>query len=152
MQEDILTQILTKNYAEKEFTLGKGLLKVKLRTISVKEQLEIEDQVSKIDSSRVYLLHQYSLALLKKCLQEYNGVVLVNKTEEERGLFIDNLTTGVVDILVKLRDDFQNEVLKLLVPEELEAHFFPQKSSGEESNSSSKDLTSKNIKTQLQNS
>lgn len=153
MQDDLLTQILTKNYAEKEFSVAQGRIKLTLRTLTAKEQLSIEEQVGQIkDQSNLYVLHQYSMQTLKRCLVRYNDKDLTILSDEQKDEFLGGLSSGLVDILTKYRDDLQKEVFKLLVPEDLEAHFFPKNESGAGSNLSSKDSTSTNTTTPPQSS
>lgn len=132
-KDEILTQLLLNNYVEKEFTLG-NKLKLKLRTISTKDQLEIENELSKLqETSQVYILHVYGLHLLARSVITYGEKSFTTEKWQDTFKFLETLPTSIVDILIKLRDDFHKEVLQLTVPEELEKHFFPVSSSGEES-------------------
>lgn len=141
-KDDIITQVLTNNYAVKSIEFADGKIKAKLKTIPVGNMLEIENEMSSLrDKSQVYLLHKYGMNLLANSLLEYNEIKFNPSKPQETFKFLETLPSPVVDILTKLRDDFQKEVLKLLVPEELEKHFFPQSSSEEESSSPSEDST-----------
>jgi len=140
--ENLLNQIITQNYAEAEVELAGGKIKAKLRTLQVGDQLDIEDTMSSIkDKSQLFILHHYSMLLLSRSLVEYNGKKFDPSTHELTYQFLEKLPSAIIDILVKEREDFQKIVMKLLVPEELEKHFFGQNSLEEESSSSSKATT-----------
>ena len=153
-QDKILTQLLTKNYAEAEFSILNDQKKIKFRTLSTGAQLEIEQMVSSLpdSSSRIFVLHTYALQLLARTLVQYGTTQFDVAKPDETMVFLKELPPQIIDILGKLRDEFQQEVLKISTPKELEKHFFPTSSSGAESNSSTKDtsLTS-GLKTQPNN-
>ena len=140
--EIIINQIITKNYAEIPVTLAGGKITAKLRTLQVGDQLQIEDAIAGMkEKSQLFILHQYSMLLLARSLIEYNDQKFTPETHELTYAFIEKLPSPVIDILVKQREEFQQAVMKMLVPEELEKSFFPVNSSDEEFNSSLKVTT-----------
>ena len=140
-KDSILTQLLTKNYAEAEFSIMNDQKKVKFRTLSTGDQLEIEQEISGLsdNSSRLFVLHTFALHLLSRTLVQYGTTTFDITKHDETMKTLKELPPQIIDILSKLRDDFQREVLKISTPKELESHFFPVNSSGAESNLFTKD-------------
>jgi hypothetical protein len=142
-KENILTQLLVHNYAEAEFSIMDGKKPVKFRTLSAGAQMSIEEIISKLPetSSRVLVLHTYTMELLARTLVQYGDRKFDVSIPEKTLEYIKELPPQILDILSKLRDDFQKSILEISTPEELKTHFFPVNSSEEESNLSTKDLT-----------
>ncbi|MGV8131724.1 MAG: hypothetical protein ACP5N7_06520 [Candidatus Pacearchaeota archaeon] len=142
--EKIINEIIINNYATTTISIAGGKIEAIIRTLPVGDQLEVEDLMSNIkDKSQLFILHQYSLLLLSRALLSYNNVKFDPATHELTYDYLQKLPSAVIDILVKSRDEFQTAVMKILVPSELEKHFFPVSSSEEESKSSLKDTSSK---------
>tara|TARA_B100001758_G_C18414822_1_gene618728 strand:+ start:4310 stop:4744 length:435 start_codon:yes stop_codon:yes gene_type:complete len=140
---DILEQIFDQGYAVKTLKLGKGKVKADVRNLSTSNQLDIEQDLSKVkDSSSAYVLHKYSIGILSHTLLKYNGKTFKNPKETEK--FLLELPTAVCDALITGQNQFEKEVANTITPAKVQDTFFEQGSTQEKSEQSPEVLSSEN--------
>lgn len=122
--DKFMEQIVYENFATKVIEVVEGKLNVTIRTLTAKDQLEIEQLVPKVEGTPAYQLHKYAIYLLAKALLRYGDKNLKPMNWEEKENFIEQLPTAILDRLVLEQQDFSKQVNALLSPDKLEETFF----------------------------
>jgi hypothetical protein len=118
----ILEELFDKGYATREISLIGDKLKAIVRSLAVKDQLEIEKSMGKDKTSpAAFIIHSYSLKLLSKTLVSYGTTTFeeVGKVTE----FLENLTNAIVDKLVKTQNALEKDIRAALELDKVEENF-----------------------------
>jgi hypothetical protein len=120
----ILEELFDKGYATRKVELIKDKLNVVLRSLSGKDQLEIESDMGKEklkSSPAAYVIHNYSLKLLSKTVVSYGSTSF--KNSDEAWSFLENLTSAIIDKLTKAQNTLEKDVRSALNIESVEKNF-----------------------------
>ena len=119
-----MEQIVFENSATKVIEVVEGKLNVTIRTLTARDQLDIEQLIPKVEGTPAYQLHKYAIYLLSKSLLRYGDKNLKAMNWEEKEEFIEHLPTAILDRLVMEQQDFSKQINALLSPDKLEENFF----------------------------
>ncbi len=117
---EILEQLILNGVAQKDFDLLKGKLKFTLKTLSGKEQLNIEKWMEDITGTPVFVVHNFTLRMLAYGLVSYKDTKFKDKSPEEKLSFIEELDTTIIDLITEHQKKFYEQCKKSLNPDELE--------------------------------
>ena len=120
----ILEELFDKGYATREISLIGDKLKANLRSLSGKDQLEIEADMGKDkvqNNPAAYVIHNYGLKLLSKTVTNYGDKEF--KSSKEAIEFLKELTSSLLDKLVKAQNALEKDVREALKLENVEANF-----------------------------
>jgi len=117
-----------------EKTVFNDKLKLKFRTLSGNEQLEIEQELTNPDSSTAYILHNYSLHLISYSLLTYGDKDISKMNAKERLEFVKALSNPMIDILIGTYNEFQKKIQACTKGEVLDEVFFTTPSIDSEPN------------------
>lgn len=120
----ILEELFDTGYATREVTLIANKLSAKLRSIAASSQLEIDSEMGKDrtkNSPAAYVIHSYSLKLLSKTIISYGDKTF--KSSDEAYSFLENLTSSIIDKLVKAQNKLEKDIRKSLELESVEDAF-----------------------------
>lgn len=119
--DQYLTDYLEKNYATFEFDLieGRGP-KVKIRTISVEQQMEVEDAMKDVDDKAIvnFKLHTYQVLILSKSLLSIGDKNF--KTPEDALIYLKDKGSAFTDRLLNVQSEFEKFFKNQLNPEDIE--------------------------------
>ena len=139
--EEILVQLFEDGYATKEVDLIPNKLSVILKNLRTTDQIDIEREMAEIKGSGPFVVHTYGLKLLSATIHQYG----VNKFEDRASAtkFLEeaNLSSVIIDKLVKHQNLFEKEVRSALKMEEVDKVFFGQASPPVEPELSQKEST-----------
>ena len=120
----LLEELFDKGYATREISVLGDKLKATLRTMSAAAQLEIESQMNKEklkSNAAAFIIHTYSLLLLSNTIVSYGDKNF--KDPLEAYTFLSNLTSSVVDKLVKSQNALEKDVRKAIKLDSIESNF-----------------------------
>lgn len=120
----ILEDLFDKGYATREVVVLTDKLKAVLRTLSAVDQLDIESQMNKEklkSNAAAFIIHTYSLLLLSKTIVSYGDKTF--KDAAEAYSFLSNLTSSIVDKLVKAQNALEKDVRTALQMDSIETNF-----------------------------
>ena len=120
----ILEELFDKGYATREIPLIGDNLKAKVRSLAGKVQLEIEADMSKDklkNSPAAYVIHNYGLQLLSKTVTNYGDKEF--KDSNEALSFLKNLTSSLLDKLVKAQNALEKDIRESLKLDVIEKNF-----------------------------
>jgi len=120
----ILEELFDHGYATREIDVLDGKLKAKVRSLSARDQLEIEATMGKDTTKNnpaAYVIHSYSLKLLSKTLISYGNNNFKNSNEAYA--YLENLTNSIIDKLVKVQNALEKDIRKALEMENVEKNF-----------------------------
>jgi hypothetical protein len=117
---EILEQLIINGVAKKDFSLLEDKLKFTLKTLSGKEQLNIEEWMQDIKGTPVFVVHSFTLRMLAYGLVSYQDNKFKDKSPAERLEFIEKLDTTILDLITESQKEFYESCKKLLNPDELE--------------------------------
>jgi hypothetical protein len=117
---EILEQLILNGVAQEDFDLLESKLKFTLKTLSGKEQLNIEKWMQDITGTPVFIVHNFTLRMLAYGLVSYQDTKFKGKSPEEKLEFIENLDTTIIDLLAETQKDFFKRCKDSVNPEELE--------------------------------
>lgn len=122
--EEILIQLFEDGFASTVVDLIPGKTSATLKTIGSKEQLVIEKEMESVQGSGSYVIHTYSLKLLSFTLLTYGNHVFANRAEAATFIDSTNLSSVVVDKLVKSQNLLEKAVRQALNMTEIDKVFF----------------------------
>lgn len=142
--EDILMQLFEDGYATTIVDLVPGKVEVVIKNLSVNDQLDIEKEMETIKGSGAYIIHIYGMKLLSATMLKYGKIEF--KTREEATSFFEksNISSILVDKLVKAQNVFEKEVRKALNMDDIDKVFFDRASQPNEQKPLSEDTASAN--------
>lgn len=120
----ILEELFDKGYATREIEVLEGKLKAVVRSLSAKDQLEIEETMGRDKTKNnpaAFVIHTYSMKLLSKTLLSYGSKEF--KDSKETYKFLENLTNAIIDKLVKSQNALEKDIRKAIQLENVEANF-----------------------------
>lgn len=120
----LLEDLFDKGYATREVVVLTDKLKAVLRTLSAVDQLDIESQMNKEklkSNAAAFIIHTYSLLLLSKTIVSYGEKTFKNSSEAYS--FLSNLTSSIVDKLVKAQNALEKDVRSALQMDSIETNF-----------------------------
>jgi hypothetical protein len=123
-KEKFLEDLLFKGYTTYEKTILDGKLKIKFKSLSGQQQLEIDRQLSKTKVPAAEFLHNYSILLLTHTLIQYADINLEEKEFEERNKFISSKPALLIDLLTKTNREFHKKLEAILKGDTIEEVFF----------------------------
>jgi len=125
--ESILEEMFEKGYATKEIEVLPGKLNATIKTISAGDQLSLEKDMQKEDStSYAYIVHSYSIKLISKIIISYGEKKFENCADCFEFLMSDNISSIILNKIIKEHQKFEQEIIKVLNIEEVQKTFFDQ--------------------------
>jgi len=133
--EQILNDLFEHNYALKQASILNDKVQIVLKSLTAKEQLEI-DEKSKDSDTYVQFLRNNTLVTLAYMLKQYSSPKKQMKFEDpDKALdFLKELPVAVVDAITQVRQEFDKEVRAALNAENLDENFTTTPSTESESN------------------
>ncbi len=117
---DLLEQLVFNGTAEKEFEILDGKVKFKLKTLTGKDQMEVESVMkSDENNSPAYVVHKYSLEMLSRSLVSYGDADFSDKNTEDIIKFLLTLSTSILDAMLEIHNNFLKECKKIVSPENI---------------------------------
>ena len=136
-KSDILEQLFEKGFATKEIEILPGKLSAVIRTISASNQLSLEKEMQQQENaSYAFIVHSYSVKLLSKIVIKYGEKVFNGSEHCFEFLMSDNISSIILNKIIKEHQKFEKEVIASLNIEEVQKTFFdkgPQETGPEQS-------------------
>jgi len=123
-REKFLEDLVFKGCAFYEKTLLDGKLKIKLKTLSGEEQLEIDEKISDIEGTPAQVMHLYSILFLSYALVRYNDIDLEKLSKEERVSFLKSKPTAIIDKVSEELFEFNKKIKASVSGDKVEETFF----------------------------
>ena len=117
---ELLEQLILNGVAQKDFDLLESKLKFTVKSLSGKEQLNIEKWMEDVKGTPVFVVHNFTLRMLAFGLVSYQDNKFKDKSPEEKLGFIENLDTTIIDLLAETQKDFYKQCKDSVNPKELE--------------------------------
>ncbi len=120
----ILEELFDKGFATRDLPILGDKLSATVRSLSGKDQLEIEFKMGKDktkNSPAAYIINSYSLELLCKTVVSYGDKVF--KDSEGTREFLENLTNSIIDKLVKAQNALEKDIRTALELDKIEENF-----------------------------
>ncbi len=136
----IFTVFCVKSGFQARIELLDGRVKATLRSLSAKDQIEIEGSLGSLKGSTAFVLHTYSLKLLSHTVVTYGKETFKDSVEALK--FLETLPGAVIDYLVKQQTALEKEIAKLYTGKDIDEVFFETASTERASQQSQKDSTS----------
>lgn len=123
-KKSILEDLVFKGFVVREFEILDGMVKVKFRTITGKDQIQVEK-----DSMQKRLsVHEYSIEMLMKSLvhfsNEKSSIDLSSMEDEDKRRFISDMSTPLLDEIIKKHREFNLKIKACTEGEEIEKGLF----------------------------
>ena len=109
-KNQILEDLIFKGITLYKKSILQDKVKITLKNLSAKDQIEIEDEMNDFTGSPSSVLHVYSVKLLSRSLVKYNKEDFSNKEAEDVEEFLLNLATPIVDVLVNAYNLFNKKL------------------------------------------
>jgi len=133
----LLTQLFENDYCEQTFPLGNGKYKVRVKTISGADQVEIGHAMSKFsiekkeDLTNSEYIHEYTLQILSHVVLGAGKYSYTSPKESYEGL--KKLSATVIDEILKCHRAMEDFVRNLLnAKDTIESFFGPQSTDSEQ--------------------
>lgn len=142
-KSEILEQLFDKDRVETTVILFKnksGEFKVKFKTLSGQDYLDIEQFVENIKGTKMYIMQKYGIEKLKRCIIRYKGSKV--ETIEQAEEIISKLSAHMLDKILQEHNKFEKEVRNAIGVEEIEKNFFNKADSSIKQKHSQKGSTS----------
>ena len=123
-KEKFLEDLVFKGYTTYGKKIFDGKVEVLFKSLTAKEQLDIEDKIPSMKGSAAKVMHFYSLLLISYSLIKYGDTNLKDKSYEEKLEFVENLPSVVLDKLVFIYNEFIKKVQAVTNGEVIEEVFF----------------------------
>jgi len=136
---EILEQLFEDGYATKEVELIPNKLTIVLKNLNTREQIEIEQEMAEIKGSGPYVVHTYGLKLVGATLVRYGVNEFSDRAKANEFITNANLSSVLIDKIVKSQNLFEKEVRLALNMEEIDKVFFAQASPPKELTPSQKE-------------
>jgi len=118
----ILEELFDTGYATREIEVIEDKLKVKVRSLAAKDQLDIEKGIpDPKSSSAAFIIHSYSLKLLSKTIISYGDKKF--ETQLDAYSFLENITNSIIDKLTKAQNELEKDIRKALALDSIEENF-----------------------------
>jgi hypothetical protein len=118
---NILEQLITQGYAQKDFDLLEGKLKFTLKSLSGKEQMAIEAWMKDVSGTPVFVVHNFTLRMLTFGLVSYQDNKFEGKSPQEKLEFVEALDTSVIDLITESQKKFYEDCKKAVNPDAIES-------------------------------
>jgi archaellin len=115
----IIEDLIFKGHAQQKFSKLDGKLNFTLKTLTGKEQINLEKDMRDVTGTAKEVLHTYSVMLISYALVEYQGEDYSKMPVEERYEIISNFSTIVLDLILDENQAFNEKCKKLLRSEEI---------------------------------
>jgi len=116
-------------YTTTEHSLYDGKLKVIFKSLTVKQQLDLEKNLySSKNMSAAAIMHTVSTRLLAQSIVQYGDKNLSDLSMEERISFISDLPSVVADKLIKFYNEFTLKLKAVIDGEVIDEVFFETES------------------------
>jgi hypothetical protein len=120
----ILEELFDKGFATRDIPILGDKLKATVRSLSGKDQLEIESKMGKDQTKNnpaAFIIHTYSLELLCKTVVSYGKTTFENSENARK--FLENLTNSIIDKLVKAQNALEKDIRVALELDSIEENF-----------------------------
>jgi hypothetical protein len=142
INETILLQLFEDGFATTEVDLIPGKVQATLKNLGSQDQIQIEKEMEDITGGTPVIIHTYGLKLLGATLVKYGTNVFSDREAAVNFLEKANLSSALIDKLVKSQNLLEKRVRAALNMDEIDKVFFAPASPPEEQKPSSKDTMS----------
>lgn len=118
----ILAELFEDGYSTINYSIIPDKIKAVLKNLSAEDQLTLESHMNPIEGSTTYILHTYTVQVLKYTLLEYGENKFNSPDDAEQ--FIKKLPSVILDKLIKVQNAFEQQLKKVLQFEKINDHFF----------------------------
>ncbi|HNW88110.1 MAG TPA: hypothetical protein PKN48_00475 [Bacteroidales bacterium] len=140
--EVLLLQLFEDGFATTEVDLIPGKVQAVIRNLGSQDQIQIEKEMESITGGTPVIIHTYGLKLLGATLIQYGTNVFADRNAAVAFLDKANLSSALIDKLVKSQNLLEKRVRNALNMDEIDKVFFAPGSPLEEQKPSLKDMTS----------
>jgi hypothetical protein len=124
-----IEDLVFNGYTTAEHSLYDGKLKVIFKSLTVKQQLDLEKNLySSKNMSAAAIMHTVSTSLLAQSIVQYGDKNLSDLSLEERISFISGLPSVVADKLIKFYNEFTLKLKAVIDGEVIDEVFFETES------------------------
>lgn len=121
---EILEQLFDNGFVTTTIELIPNKLKVTLRSLSVEDYLAIDKAMLELKGSRPYVLQSFAIEKLSRGLRSYKSKNFSNAEEAKEFLTSSNMSSFLLEKLVKEQTSFETKIQKALDIKEVEQAFF----------------------------
>jgi len=123
-KKNFLEGLVLKGFAYYEEDILDDKIVVGFRSMSVDEQLSLEKAMADIEGSTTYILRVYAVKLVSTCIVKYGKEDIGNQGYEEREKFIKGLGSPILQILIRICNEFLKKLNAVSTGEAIEEVFF----------------------------
>ena len=120
-KSEILDSLFDKGYVTKKVEVIPDKKYAWVSNLKVKDQMEIEKEMSEIEGNAIYTVHSYTLKLLSVTLKEWDGEPI--KSRQDAMDIIDNLPSRLIDKLTREQQELENEISDALNIKDIKQNF-----------------------------
>lgn len=118
----ILAELFEDGFSKISYDIIPNKIKATLKNLNAEDQLALENHMNPMEGSTTFILHTYTIQVLKYTLLEYGEHKFNNPNDVEQ--FITKLPSVILDKLIRVQNAFEQQLKKVLQFEKINDHFF----------------------------